>query len=99
VAKFPADEIHVETATLFLRKQRKLAHLRVRKRGDTIIIESGPKNDPVAHARLRRVTGQSWTLEMPSHVGRWEPTPISAPLQQALTTLVQQFPWTLTPIA
>lgn len=29
-----------------------------------IILESGPEEDPVAHARLRRVTSQWWTLEM-----------------------------------
>jgi hypothetical protein len=99
MAKFPADEFDVEVADAFLRRHRKLAHVRVRKRGDLIILESGPKNDPVPHARVRRVTSQWWTLEMPSHMGRWDPTPIRAPLDKVLQTLVQEFPWTLTPIA
>jgi hypothetical protein len=44
------------------------------------------------------VTAQWWTLEMPTHTGRWEPTTFRAPLQQLLSTLVHDFPWTLTPI-
>ena len=70
-----------------------------RKRGDTLTLVSGPEHDPVAHARLRKVTRQWWTLEMPTHTGRWDKTGLRAPRTEVLQALVQQFPWTLTPIA
>lgn len=96
--KLSADEIHIETAERLLRAHRELRHLRVRKRADTVIVESGPKDDPVPHARLRRASVQWWTLEMPTHTGRWELTPIRAGLEQVLTTLINDYPWALTPI-
>jgi len=33
-----------------------LEHLRFRVRADLLVIESGPNNDPIPHARLRRLT-------------------------------------------
>ena len=97
--KLSADEIHAETIERLLRENRALAHIRVRRRGDTLVLESGPTDDPLPHARLQRATLQWWTLEMPTHTGRWESTPTRAPLQQAFATLVAQYPWALTPIA
>lgn len=96
--KLAADQIHVETAERLLRAHRDLRHVRVRKRADTIILESGPKDDPVPHARLRRATAQWWTLEMPTHTGRWEPTPVRVPIEEAIATLITDYPWTLTDI-
>jgi hypothetical protein len=98
VAKYPADEIDVDGTEAFLR-QHGLEHLRVRRRGDTLTLVSGPENDPIAHARLRKVSSQWWTLEMPTHTGRWDKTGLRAPRLDVLTALVEQFPWTLTPIA
>lgn len=98
MVKYPADEIDVDGTEAFLR-QHGLEHLRVRKRGDTLTLLSGPDNDPIPHARLRRVSSQWWSLEMPTHTGRWDRTPLRAPRLAVLTALVEQFPWTLTPIA
>jgi hypothetical protein len=48
-----------------------LPHLRARKYGQLVIIESGPEADPIAHAtRLRRDTVHLWTLEIATHTGR-----------------------------
>ena len=99
MAKFPVDEIHIDSAEAFLAGQPQLAHVRVRKHGDLLVLESGPKVDAFRHARLRRVTAQWWTLEMPTHTGRWEAVPVRESLRNALTTLVDNFPWTLAPIA
>lgn len=98
MAKYAADEIDVEGTEAFL-AQRGLDHVRVRKRGDTLTLLSGPDADPVSHARLRKVTRQWWTLEIPTHTGRWEKTGLRAPRTEVLETLVTQFPWTLAPIA
>ncbi len=74
-------------------------HIRVRRRGKLVIIESGPEDDAIPHARLRKDTVNYWKLEMPVRGGRWEPTGIRAFLDDVLETLTTDFPWTLTPIA
>ncbi len=79
----------------FLSGYPELKHLRVRKHGALLILESGSTRDPIPHARFRRVTVQYWRLEMPTHTGKWQPTPIRAPLSDVLETLVTTFPWTL----
>ena len=66
---------------------------------DTLTLLSGPDTGPLEHARLRKVTLQSWTLEMPTHMGRWEQTGIRASRLEVLDTLVTQFSWTLAAIA
>jgi len=96
--KFPADEIHVWAVQDFIDDHRGLRHLRPRKRGDTIILESGPKDDAIPHARVRRVTSQWWALELPDRHRRWGSIPfVRAPLREVLDLLRQQFPWILKP--
>ena len=72
-----------------------LPHLRARHRGDLVTIESGPAKDPWPHARLRRVGVHVWQLEMATHTGRWEPTPLRGLQEQLLSMLVDKFGWTL----
>ena len=92
--KFAADTVDVEgTRNFFVRNA--LPHLRVRKRGAVLTIESGPDEQPFAHARLRKVTKQYWTLEMPTHSRRWQTTPFRATRLEILELLLQNFPWTL----
>jgi len=98
LAKQSADEIDIDVTEAFL-AERGLDHLRIRKRGDTLTLLSGPDDDPVTHARLRKVTRQWWTLEMPTHTGRWDKTGLRGPRLEILEALATQFPWTLTPIA
>ena len=97
--KFPEDPFVVLGLEQTLSKHG-LHHLRVRKRGDLLILESGPKNDPVRHVRLRRATRQWYTLEVASHTGRWDPVfPVRAPAVQVLETVIREFPWVLAPVA
>lgn len=77
---------------------RGLSHLRVRKHGELLVIESGPTDDPIAHARFRRATVQYWMLEIATHTGRWEKTGIRGTIEQLLSTLVSEFPWVLAPL-
>lgn len=98
MAKHHASEEHCDSVVAFLH-ERGHRHLRARKRGAIVTVESGPLNNPVAHARLRRDTVHLWLLEMPSHTGRWQPTGIRGLLSDLLAALVHDFPWTLTPIA
>lgn len=75
------------------------SHLRARKYGATVIVESGPTSNPVKHFRLRRDTVHLWRLDMATHTGRWERTPFRASLDELVGIVVDSFPWTLTPIA
>jgi hypothetical protein len=76
-----------------------LKHLRARRRGRVVTLESGPADDPVAHARFRRDTVHLWVLEMPARGGRWDPTPFRDTLEHLMALVEASFPWTLTPIA
>lgn len=98
--KLAAERSDVEgTLSFFAQQGPGFEHLRARKHGDLVVIESGPEDDPVPHARLRRVTKQWWTLEMPTHIGRWEKTGLRASRLELLQTLIDDFGWTLTPIS
>jgi len=93
--KLSAEEFEVELAEAFIERHPELRHLRARKRADTITLESGPKADPIKHMRFRKVTKQWWTVEMATHMGRWEPTPFRAPIHKLMAEIHASFPWML----
>jgi hypothetical protein len=76
---------------------RGLTHLRARKHGELVVIESGPKDDPIRHVRLRRDTIHLWWLEAATHTGRWQKTGFRGTIDQLLDLLVTQLPWTVAP--
>jgi hypothetical protein len=57
----------VATVLSYFAKFDGLEHLRARERAELVIIESGPADDPIPHARLRRLAAQFWALEMSTH--------------------------------
>ena len=73
--------------------------MRARKYGSAVLVESGPSDHPVKHFRLRRETVHLWCLDMANHRGQWERTPFRAGLDELVQTVVDDFSWTLTPIA
>lgn len=95
MAKLTADSFDVSGAKNFLAQHPDLAHIGVRRYGPLLILESGSDGDRHARARLRRVTKQWWTLEMPTHTGRWEPTPFRGQRDELLQALIENFGWTL----
>jgi len=97
MAKFSAEQPDADAIERYLREEAGLGHLRTRRRGDLVIIESGPEEDPVPHARLRRVAVHLWCLEMATHTGRWEPTPVRAQRDEVVRQLVEDFGWVLSP--
>lgn len=92
-------EPHHATRVEELLRRRGGSHLRARKYGATVIVESGPTSNPVKHFRLRRDTVHLWCLDMATHTGRWERTHFRALLDELVGMVVDELPWTLTPIA
>ena len=72
-----------------------LSHLRARKYGAAVIVESGPTTDPMKHFRLRRVTVHLWVLDIADHRDRWERTPYREQLKVLVKLVVDEFPWIL----
>jgi hypothetical protein len=95
--RFKAEEDHSDIVSETLIAQR-LAHLRVRRRGDLVVVESGSRRNPIAHARFRRVTVHLWRLEMATHTGQWQPTPFRDQLERLVEKLINDFSWTLAPL-
>ena len=90
----PSDALFVEQYF----QDYDLMHLRARKYGSFVIIESGPDSSPIKHARFHRTTVHYWMLEMGTHRGKWEKTGIRGQLSELLEILVKDFGWVLTPI-
>jgi hypothetical protein len=97
MSRFQAQTSDVLTVEAFLALHPDLSHLRVRRRGDLLTLESGPPAAPRPHARLRRVTVHLWYLEMPASSNRWNLTPFRDQLKALLEMLAERFPWTLAP--
>jgi hypothetical protein len=98
VTTLPAEQDDADDLLALLHANKDLHHLRVRRRGGVLTIESGPKNDAVLHARLRRVTKHLWTAEVATHMGAWQPSGLRAQLPDIARTLQERFPWILAPI-
>ena len=75
-----------------------LGHLRARRRGRVVTVESGPEGDTVPHVRFRRDTVHLWFLEMPTRGGRWDRTPYRDQIENLMVLVEKQFSWTLTPL-
>ena len=96
--KVLAEDGHVDQVTQTFATYDGLEHLRVRRRADLVVVESGPVDDSIPHARFRRVAAHIWVLEMATHAGRWQPSGVRGPLERLVETLIQDFGWTLSPI-
>lgn len=95
--RFQADARDAHAVEAFFALHPDLGHLRVRRRGELLTLESGPPDAPHRHARLRRVSVHLWRLEMPDSSTGWSVTPWRDQLKVLLDLLVRQFPWTLAP--
>lgn len=91
----PHHPSHVQD---FLR-ERGYKHVRARKRGADVIVESGPEDDAIKHIRVRRDTVHLWLVHIADHRGKWERTPFRGPLDDVLALVADAFPWVLTDIA
>ena len=78
--------------------ERGHTHLRARKRGAAVLVESGPEGDPHKHFRLRRDTVHLWCLDMAGRGSRWEKTQFRDHRDKLVDMVLDQFPWTLTDV-
>ena len=96
--KVLAEDGHVAQVRQAFASYEGLEHLRVRRRADLVVVESGLADDPIAHARFRRVAARIWVLEMATHTGRWQPSGVRGPLESLVEALITDFGWTLSRI-
>lgn len=94
----PQADFHDAEAVRAYLAARGAVPLRARKYGALVILESGPVEDPIPHARLRRDTVHLWTLEIATHTGRWEKTGFRALRNELLDLRMTSLPWTIAPI-
>jgi hypothetical protein len=92
--KYQAEDSHAKTTERLLHA-RDFAHLRARRYGATILVESGPKDDAYKHLRFTRDGVHVWFLHIADHRGRWEPTHFRGSLDELVMLVADTFPWTL----
>jgi hypothetical protein len=66
--------------------QRGLTYLHARKRGQALLLDSGPEDDPEPEARLTHLARGQWRLDLRHHTGKWEQTPFTGSLDELLQT-------------
>jgi hypothetical protein len=98
MTKLQAQDEHAQMVRQAFAACDGLEHLRVRRRADLLVVESGEVDDPIPHARFRRLAGQVWVLEMATHTGRWQPSGERGLLEELAHMLIHDFGWTLTRI-
>jgi hypothetical protein len=94
--KHLADRLQAASLADLVRRTG-LSHLRVRRHGVLLVLESGPDDDPIPHARFRRLGAHIWRIEMPRHPDGWDVTPLRGQIEMLLDFLVTETPWTLAP--
>lgn len=93
--KYAAETHHPEHVESLLH-ERGFQHLRARKHGAAVVVESGPAEDAVKHFRVRRDTVHYWVLDIANHQGRWQRTPFRGLLDEMISLVPENFPWVLT---
>lgn len=90
------EDYHADEVLERLAEYEGLEHVRVRRRADLLILESGPKTDAIPHTRFRRIGVHRWQLEMPLRGGGWDRTPERAQLIELLDAVIANYGWMLT---
>jgi len=83
------DSDDVEALEALLARHPDLAHLHVKKRGDSLTIASG--DPPHNHARITALERNLWGLSLPRHTGSWERTPFTGTMEEVIGTLTTDF--------
>jgi len=86
------DEFAADNLQELLENGKGFEHLRVRKRGKSLILISGEGDQEQKHASFTWLGRNVWGLSMPKHTGRWEKTPFTGTLEELLDLLTSMFP-------
>ena len=91
----PVTDAEISAVTKFLAAPER-RHLRCRKRGSTIAIESGSAADRIPHLRVRKLA-EELGVDAATHTGRWERMPFQGQSLEVLPMVAESFPWLLGP--
>lgn len=64
-------------------------HVRVRPHGAHLLIQVNFDGDPDTVARLTRIEANTHTSAFRNHAGRWEPLPLTGPLETVAAQTVE----------
>ena len=92
--KYAAETYHPGQVEDFLH-ERGFDHLRARKHGAAVIVESGPLKNAIKHFRVRRDTVHYWLLDVADHRGTWQRTPFRGLLDDVLALVPENFSWVI----
>lgn len=95
--KLQVDSYQAETLQELLHKKG-ATHLRTRKYGIKIIVESGTQRQRHKHMRFVRSTVHLWHVEFADHRGRWERTPFRDTMDNIVSMVFDDFPWMMADI-
>ena len=80
-------------------RKRGLVHLRVKKHGDSLLVQSGEASDPFNHFKLTALPSQQWRVSMGTRGVAWERTPFQGTLKEVVALVADTFPWMVEPRA
>lgn len=80
-------------------RKRGLTHLRVKKHGDSLLVQSGEPGDAFNHFKLTALPRQQWRISMGTRGTTWERTPFEGSLKEVVALVVDTFPWMVEPRA
>ena len=72
-----------------------LAHLQIRKHGQSLILFSQDEYGPDNHVRFTRRDRSIWSLSFALHTGRWDSTPFEDSMPALFAMVLEQFPFYL----
>ena len=80
-----------------LEQHQDLSHINARKYRNTLVLQSGKKEELINHARFDHVDASLWELSFPQHTGCWERTHIFDTLKNLFHQLINDFSFYLHP--
>jgi|ETNmetMinimDraft_26_1059896.scaffolds.fasta_scaffold233432_2 hypothetical protein len=73
-------------------------HMKVKREGSDIILQSGALKSPIYHVRFRRHSASVWGMDIAKHTGGWAETPYFGSCEDMMYILAQSFEWVLTKV-
>ncbi len=91
MADKPSDILAVKVLKLLEEKGH--THLKVTTRASNIVIYSQHARDKENRCRFAKISGNTFSLHMADHKGKWEPTPFTGTIDELVELVSNQFGW------